>query len=91
MGRGRPVWGRTRGKRASSAPVHLCPADPRPRPAAPPRRRLVEDTAWHPVEPEKMAQWSPLERTLYTTFLGTPLKLWASVGHWWIWHFDLSK
>lgn len=38
-----------------------------------------------------MAQWSPLERTLYTTFLGTPLKLWASVGHWWIWHFDLSK
>lgn len=24
-------------------------------------------------------------------FLGSPLKLWASVGHWWIWHFDLSK
>lgn len=24
-------------------------------------------------------------------FLGTPLKLWASVGHWAIWHFDLSK
>lgn len=24
-------------------------------------------------------------------FLGSPLKLWASVGHWWIWHFDLAK
>lgn len=24
-------------------------------------------------------------------FLGTPLKLWASVGHWLVWHFDLNK
>jgi len=23
--------------------------------------------------------------------LGTPLKLWASVGHWALWHFDLKK
>lgn len=28
---------------------------------------------------------------LYKTFLGSPLKLWASIGHWAIWHFDLSK
>lgn len=53
--------------------------------------RLVEDTAWHPVEREKMEQWSPLEASIYKLFLGSPLKLWASIGHWWIWHFDLSK
>lgn len=54
-------------------------------------RRLVEDTAWHPVQKETLEKWSPVERFLYKTFLGSPLKLWASIGHWWIWHFDLSK
>lgn len=53
--------------------------------------KLVEDTAWHPVMPSEMAKWSPLQKTLYQVFLGSPLKLWASVGHWWIWHFDLNK
>lgn len=53
--------------------------------------RLVEDTAWHPVQKEVMDNWSPVERFVYKTFLGSPLKLWASIGHWWIWHFDLSK
>lgn len=33
--------------------------------------------------------WSP--QNFYKFFLGTPLKLWASIGHWWIWHFDLNK
>ena len=36
----------------------------------------------------------PLRRphlNLRQTFLGSPLKLWASVGHWAIWHFDLNK
>jgi hypothetical protein len=28
---------------------------------------------------------------VYKTFLGSPLKLWASIGHWAIWHFDLNK
>ncbi len=51
----------------------------------------MEDTAWHPVQKEVMDKWSPLERVLYKTFLGSPLKLWASIGHWWIWHFDLNK
>jgi omega-6 fatty acid desaturase (delta-12 desaturase) len=51
----------------------------------------VEDTAWHPVQKETMEKWSPVEKFLYKTFLGSPLKLWASVGHWAIWHFDLSK
>jgi hypothetical protein len=41
--------------------------------------------------PTEINKWSPLQKTLYQVFLGSPLKLWASVGHWWIWHFDLSK
>lgn len=53
--------------------------------------RLVEDTAWHPVMRTEVEKWTPAQSTLYKTFLGSPLKLWASVGHWWIWHFDLSK
>jgi hypothetical protein len=32
-----------------------------------------------------------MQKAVYKTFLGSPLKLWASVGHWWIWHFDLNK
>ena len=53
--------------------------------------KLEEDTAWHPVRREEMAKWGPVQATLYKTFLGSPLKLWASVGHWAIWHFDLNK
>lgn len=41
--------------------------------------------------PTEMAKWSPTQRNMFKLFLGTPLKLWASVGHWWIWHFDLNK
>ena len=52
--------------------------------------RLVEDTAWHPVPREQEEQWGPVARFVYRTFLGSPLKLWASVGHWLIWHFDLD-
>ena len=53
--------------------------------------RLVEDTAWHPVMRTEIEKWGPVQSALYKTFLGSPLKLWASVGHWWIWHFDLNK
>lgn len=53
--------------------------------------KLVEDTAWHPVAREDMEKWTPLQAFLYKTFLGSPLKLFASVGHWLVWHFDLSK
>lgn len=28
---------------------------------------------------------------VYKTFLGSPLKLFASIGHWALWHFDLNK
>ena len=50
----------------------------------------MEDTAWHPVPREQAEQWGPVARFVYRTFLGSPLKLWASVGHWLIWHFDLG-
>jgi omega-6 fatty acid desaturase (delta-12 desaturase) len=53
--------------------------------------KLVEDTAWHPVQKKEMSKWSPAMAAVYKTFLGSPLKLWASIGHWAIWHFDLSK
>ncbi|KAG2443292.1 hypothetical protein HYH02_009362 [Chlamydomonas schloesseri] len=53
--------------------------------------KLVEDTAWHPVTEEDMKKWDPTSAMLYKIFLGTPLKLWASVGHWLVWHFDLKK
>lgn len=41
--------------------------------------------------PTELEKWSPWQRTLFKTFLGSPLKLWASIGHWYIWHFDLNK
>jgi hypothetical protein len=41
--------------------------------------------------PKEIEKWSPTQKAIYKTFLGSPLKLWASVGHWWIWHFDLAK
>lgn len=54
--------------------------------------RLVEDTAWHPVSKEELDQWKgTFKGWLFKTFLGSPLKSWASVGHWLIWHFDLTK
>ena len=52
--------------------------------------RLVEDTAWHPAGKAELEKWGVVQRTLFKIFLGSPLKLWASVGHWWLWHFDLS-
>ena len=53
--------------------------------------RLVEDTAWHPVMKTEVEEWTGAKAFLFKTFLGSPLKLWASVGHWLIWHFDLGK
>lgn len=54
--------------------------------------KLVEDTAWHPVSKQELTEWKgTFKGWLFKTFLGSPLKSWASVGHWLIWHFDLSK
>lgn len=55
-------------------------------------RRLVEDTAWHPVMKEEVQEWGDSPKgKIFKFFLGTPLKLWASVGHWALWHFDINK
>lgn len=54
--------------------------------------RLVEDTAWHPVTKEELVQWKgTVKGSVFKAFLGSPLKSWASVGHWLIYHFDLQK
>ena len=52
--------------------------------------KLVEDTAWHPVPKAEAAAWTGVKGAAYKFFLGSPLKLWASVGHWAIWHFNLG-
>ena len=52
--------------------------------------RLVEDTAWHPIPLEDMQRWGSVQSALVRGFLGSPLKCWASIGHWLIYHFDLS-
>lgn len=50
--------------------------------------KLGEDTAWHPMTAGEVKQWSPLTSGLVTFFLASPLKCWASIGHWVLWHFD---
>lgn len=52
--------------------------------------KLVEDTAWHPVPKGEVENWAGPRAALFKIFLGSPLKLWASVGHWAIWHFNLN-
>eukprot|EP00246_Nothoceros_aenigmaticus_P009332 TRINITY_DN2476_c0_g1_i1.p1 TRINITY_DN2476_c0_g1~~TRINITY_DN2476_c0_g1_i1.p1 ORF type:complete len:487 (+),score=55.02 TRINITY_DN2476_c0_g1_i1:106-1461(+) len=51
---------------------------------------LEEDTAWHPVVRE---EWNNMPSALKATMVWVmgPLRPWASIGHWLIWHFDLSK
>ena len=52
----------------------------------------VQDTAWHPVMPSDLDKWGDsFAGAVCKVFLGTPLKLWASVGHWALWHFDVNK
>jgi len=53
--------------------------------------KLVEDTAWHPVMPGDMKDWPTWKGAIYKFVLGSPLKCFASIGHWAIWHFDLNK
>eukprot|EP00884_Botryococcus_braunii_P003617 jgi/Botrbrau1/13256/Bobra.0074s0005.2 len=53
--------------------------------------KLGEDTAWHPVMDAEMQSWSPVHKFLFQSFLGTPLKLWASVGHQLFGHFQVDK
>jgi len=56
------------------------------------RPRLDEDTAWHPITTADLDKWGDgVMGRISKAFFGTPLKLWASVGHWAIWHFNISK
>lgn len=50
--------------------------------------KLQEDTAWHPVMKTEMAKWPKVLKGLFWLFYGSPLKCWASIGHWAIWHFN---
>eukprot|EP01023_Acetabularia_acetabulum_P026404 TRINITY_DN2508_c0_g1_i1.p1 TRINITY_DN2508_c0_g1~~TRINITY_DN2508_c0_g1_i1.p1 ORF type:complete len:415 (+),score=46.17 TRINITY_DN2508_c0_g1_i1:175-1419(+) len=52
--------------------------------------KLGVDTAWHPVTWEQLDSMSFMQKGLFKVFLGTPLKLIASIGHWMLLHFDLS-
>lgn len=53
--------------------------------------KLVEDTAWHPVMESEVEKWDESTANIFKFFLGSPLKVFASVGHWALWHFDLNK
>eukprot|EP00210_Caulerpa_lentillifera_P001843 g1772.t1 len=53
--------------------------------------KLEEDTAWHPLTQEKMQELDSIQRPLFAAFLASPLKCWASIGHWWELHFDKDK
>ena len=56
------------------------------------RPRLDEDTAWHPIMTADLDKWGDgVMGRISKVFFGTPLKLWASVGHWAIWHFNINK
>lgn len=52
--------------------------------------KLEEDTAWHPIMPDDIKNWSSWTKWTASFFLGSPLKCWASIGHWLIWHFNPS-
>mmetsp|Transcript_44342 Transcript_44342/g.141136 ORF Transcript_44342/g.141136 Transcript_44342/m.141136 type:complete len:456 (+) Transcript_44342:48-1415(+) len=50
---------------------------------------LVEDTAWHPVMKEDFDTWPAPVKFIMKHILGSPLKCFASIGHWMMFHFDL--
>lgn len=50
-----------------------------------------EDGAVRAEPPGGLPQLTPLAPSPAPGPLCSPLKLWASVGHWLVWHFDLSK
>eukprot|EP00798_Chlamydomonas_sp_ICE-L_P032459 gene32459-31071_t len=52
--------------------------------------KLIEDTAWHPITEDVTKDWNATAAGLFRFFLGTPLKCFASIGHWAIWHFNLG-
>eukprot|EP01023_Acetabularia_acetabulum_P043447 TRINITY_DN433_c0_g1_i4.p1 TRINITY_DN433_c0_g1~~TRINITY_DN433_c0_g1_i4.p1 ORF type:complete len:420 (-),score=52.73 TRINITY_DN433_c0_g1_i4:211-1470(-) len=53
--------------------------------------KLELDTAWLPVTWEFLDRMGPVQAFFFKYFLGTPLKLFASIGHWILLHFDITK
>lgn len=51
---------------------------------------LVHDTAWHPVMPKEYEKFPPAAKVGLQLGMG-PLRFLASIGHWWVYHFDLKK
>ncbi|BBN09957.1 acyl-lipid omega-6 desaturase (Delta-12 desaturase) [Marchantia polymorpha subsp. ruderalis] len=51
---------------------------------------LVEDTAWHPVMRKEWENYPKPLKSFMEWGMG-PLRPWASIGHWALWHFDLKK
>ena len=53
--------------------------------------KLGEDTAWHPLTKEDLKEFGPVLWSVYSVFMASPLKCWASIGHWMAYHFDRKK
>jgi omega-6 fatty acid desaturase (delta-12 desaturase) len=41
--------------------------------------------------PSETKTWSPAMSMLFKIFRATPLKLWGTIWHWLVYHFDLNK
>ncbi|KAJ7536056.1 hypothetical protein O6H91_12G055000 [Diphasiastrum complanatum] len=52
--------------------------------------KLIMDTAWQPFRPHQFDRAGPFTKAVMKAAMG-PLWWVASVGHWLLWHFDLSK
>ncbi|KAK0572555.1 hypothetical protein LWI29_033414 [Acer saccharum] len=50
---------------------------------------LAEDTAWHPVWKGEFVEVPLLRKALI--FAYGPFRPWMSIGHWYLWHFNLNK
>eukprot|EP01025_Chloroclados_australasicus_P017816 TRINITY_DN1912_c0_g1_i1.p2 TRINITY_DN1912_c0_g1~~TRINITY_DN1912_c0_g1_i1.p2 ORF type:complete len:419 (+),score=21.99 TRINITY_DN1912_c0_g1_i1:91-1347(+) len=53
--------------------------------------KLEKDTAWLPMNWNMLDNMNTVQANLFKIFLGTPLKLFASIGHWLVLHFRLDK
>ncbi|KAJ7552407.1 hypothetical protein O6H91_06G054400 [Diphasiastrum complanatum] len=51
---------------------------------------LGEDTAWHPVVRDEWNKFPKFLKKALEWGIG-PLRPWASIGHWLLWHFDINK
>ena len=57
----------------------------------PPLRPPKPPQNHHKTTPNEAQKWDESTANIFKFFLGSPLKVFASVGHWALWHFDLNK